>query len=176
MVGRGGVGLAALLGATACGASRVVAVDLLETKLATAKSLGANDVFNAGRADCVEAVRAATTGGVDYCLEFAGSVDALALAYKITRRGGVTVTAGLPPPEATFALPAVHLVGEERTLKGSYLGSAVPMRDIPRYIALHRQGRLPIERLVSGRLKLDDINLGFDRLANGEAIRQVVIF
>jgi alcohol dehydrogenase len=176
IVGLGGVGLAALLGAIACGASRVVALDLLEAKLATAKSLGANDVFDAGRADCAEAVRAATAGGVDYCLEFAGAVDALALAYKITRRGGVTVTAGLPPPDATFALPAVNLVGEERTLKGSYLGSGVPVRDIARYVTLYRQGRLPIERLMSGRLKLDDINLGFDRLANGEAIRQVVMF
>lgn len=176
IVGLGGVGLAALLGAIAAGASRVVAVDLLDSKLALAKSLGATDTVNARDPNCVDAVRAATAGGVDYCLEFAGSVDALALAYKLTRRGGVTVTAGLPPPDATFALPAVNLVAEERTVKGSYIGSCVPVRDLPRYVALYRQGRLPVDRLMTGRLQLDDINLGFDRLANGDAVRQVVTF
>ncbi|OGI64887.1 MAG: alcohol dehydrogenase [Candidatus Muproteobacteria bacterium RBG_16_60_9] len=176
IVGLGGVGLAALLGAIAAGASRLVGIDLLDSKLALAKSLGATETFNANKTDCVDAARAATAGGVDYCLDFTGAAEGLALAYKLTRRGGVTVTAGLPPPDATFALPAVHLVAEERTLKGSYLGSAVPVRDIPRYIALYRQGRLPVDRLLTGRLRLDEINLGFDRLANGEAIRQVVTF
>lgn len=176
VVGLGGVGLAAVLGAVAAGASRIVALDVLDRKLALAQALGATDAFNAGRTDCVEAVRAATGGGVDYCLEFAGSVDALALAYRVTRRGGVTVTAGLPPPDAAFSLPAVNLVAEERTLKGSYIGSAVPTRDIPRYIALYRQGRLPIDRLLTGRLPLEDINRGFDRLASGEAVRQVITF
>ena len=75
-----------------------------------------------------------TSGGVEYAFELAGSVRALELAYRITRRGGTTVTAGLPPPTATFALPAVNLVAEERTLKGSYIGTCVPSRDIPRYI------------------------------------------
>lgn len=176
IVGLGGVGLAALLGAIAAGASRIVAVDLLDSKLAIAKSLGATDTFNAGDSHCADAVRAATAGGVDYCLEFAGSADALALAYKLTRRGGTTVTAGLPPPDATFALPAVNLVAEERTVKGSYIGSCVPVRDAPRYVALYREGRLPVDRLLTGQLALDDINLGFDRLANGEAVRQVVTF
>ena len=176
IVGLGGVGLAAVLGAVAAGAGRIVAVDLLQAKLGLAKSLGATDTFNAGDPDCVDAARAATGGGVDYCLEFAGSVDALALAYKMTRRGGVTVTAGLPPPDASFALPAVNLVAEERTVKGSYIGGSVPVRDIPRFIALYRQGRLPVDRLLTGRLKLDEINLGFDRLANGEAVRQVITF
>ena len=76
------------------------------------------------------------------------------LAYKITRRGGTTVTAGLPPPDHTFALPQVNLVAEERTVKGSYIGTCVPTRDLPRYIELYRRGRLPVDRLMSGRLKL----------------------
>lgn len=96
------------------------------------------------------------------------------LAYKLTRRGGVTVTAGLPPPTATMPLPAVQLVAEERTLKGSYIGTAVPSRDIPRYIQLYRRGRLPVDRLMSGVLPLTAINEGFDRLQDGTAIRQVV--
>lgn len=176
IVGLGGVGLAGLLGALAAGASRIIGVDLLVSKLALAKSLGATDTFNANDRDCVEAGRAATGGGVDYCLDFTGTAEGLATAYRLTRRGGVTVTAGLPPPDATFALPAVHLVAEERTVKGSYLGSSVPVRDIPRYIALYRQGRLPVDKLLTGRLRLDEINLGFDRLAEGDAVRQVVTF
>ncbi|NLO80505.1 MAG: alcohol dehydrogenase catalytic domain-containing protein [Xanthomonadaceae bacterium] len=176
VIGLGGVGLAALLGARAAGASRIIAIDLAEDKLKLAKELGATDVFNAGSADCVEAVRAATGGGVEFAFEFAGSVRALELAYRITRRGGMTVTAGLPPPDAAFPLPAVNLVAEERTVKGSYIGTCVPMRDIPRYIALFRQGRLPVDRLLTSRLRLDEINEGFDRLARGEAIRQVVLF
>jgi Zn-dependent alcohol dehydrogenase len=176
IVGLGGVGLAALLGAVAAGARRIVGVDLLDSKLTLAKSLGATDTFNANSADFVDAARAATAGGVDYGLDFTGTAEGLATAYKLTRRGGVTVTAGLPPPDATFALPAVHLVAEERTVRGSYLGSSVPVRDIPRYLALYRQGRLPVDKLLSGRLRLDEINLGFDRLARGEVVRQVVTF
>jgi alcohol dehydrogenase len=75
-----------------------------------------------------------------------------------------------------LSIPAVSLTAEERTIKGSYMGSAVPSRDIPRYVALYRHGRLPVDRLLSHRLKLDDINVGFDRLKRGEAIRQVVLF
>jgi alcohol dehydrogenase len=86
------------------------------------------------------------------------------------------VTAGLPPPTATMPLPAVSLVAEERTLKGSYIGTAVPSRDIPRFIQLYRRGRLPVDRLMSGILTLSEINQGFDRLHDGTAIRQVVTF
>lgn len=176
VIGLGGVGLAAVLGAIAAGASRIVAIDLAADKLDLAKSLGATDIFNAGRSDCVEAVREATQGGVDFAFEFAGSVQALELAYKITRRGGTTVTAGLPPPTDVFPLSVVNLVAEERSLKGSYIGTCVPMRDLPRYITLYQQGRLPVDRLLTDRLSLDEINLGFDRLAKGEAIRQVIVF
>lgn len=176
VIGLGGVGLASLLGARASGARHIVAVDLADAKLELAKSLGATHVFNAGSPDCMEQIRQATAGGVDYAFELAGSVKALDLAYRITRRGGTTVTAGLPPPTATFPLPAVHLVAEERTIKGSYIGTCVPSRDLPRYIDLYRQGRLPVDRLMSGRLTLEEINLGFDLLHEGKAVRQVVVF
>ena len=176
VIGLGGVGLASLLGARAAGARHIVAVDLSDAKLDLAKSLGATHTFNAGNADTQEQIRELTSGGVEYAFELAGSVRALELAYKITRRGGTTVTAGLPPPTATFALPAVNLVAEERTLKGSYIGTCVPSRDIPRYIELYRQGRLPVDRLMSGKLKLEDINRGFDLLHEGKAVRQVVVF
>ena len=106
----------------------------------------------------------------------AGSIPALELAWKITRRGGETVTAGLPHPQKTMSFAPVQMVGEERTLRGSYLGSCVPVRDIPTYIDLYRAGKLPVDRLMSDRIKLDDINEAFDRLAAGATVRQVVMF
>ncbi|HLS69752.1 MAG TPA: zinc-binding dehydrogenase, partial [Kiloniellales bacterium] len=126
--------------------------------------------------DCIGAVREATRGGVDYAIEMAGSVHALLLAYEITRRGGMTVTGGLPHPDARLQLPALKLVGEERTLKGSYIGSCVPLRDLPRMFALYHRGLLPVEKLLTHRLPLEDINLAMDRLHDGTAIRQVVDF
>jgi alcohol dehydrogenase len=176
VIGLGGVGLSSLLGAVAVGARRVVAVDLSDDKLGLARQLGATDTFNAGSANAAEEIRAATGGGVEFAFEMAGSVRAMDLAYKITQRGGTTVTAGLPPPNHTFALPQVNLVAEERTVKGSYIGTCVPSRDLPRYIELYRRGKLPVDRLMSGRLKLDEVNVGFDRLHEGKAVRQVIVF
>jgi alcohol dehydrogenase len=175
VIGLGGVGLAALLGAQAAGASRVVAIDLSEEKLAIAKNLGATDCFNAASPDVVAAVRDATSGGVQFAFEMAGSVKAMQCAYSVTRRGGTTIAAGLPPPQHTLSIPQVQFVAEERTVRGSYFGTCVPTRDIPNYIALYRCGRLPVNRLLSGRLRLDEINAGFDRLSEGKAIRQVVM-
>ncbi|WP_287899456.1 zinc-dependent alcohol dehydrogenase family protein [Brevundimonas sp.] len=174
VVGLGGVGLASVLGALACGAAPVVAVDLSEDKLALARSLGPVRTVNAADPDAVEQVRALTNGGADFAFEMAGSVRALEAAWTMTRRGGTTVTAGLPPPDAALAVNVVSLVGEERTLKGSYIGTCVPSRDIPRYVALYRDGRLPVDRLLSGVIALDDINAGFDRLNAGEVVRLVV--
>ncbi len=176
VIGLGGVGLAAVLGAVCAGASRIVAIDLADDKLQLAKGLGATDLFNAGLESIVDEVKAATRGGVDFAMEFAGSVKAMELAYKITRRGGTTISAGLPPPTHALQIPHVNMVAEERTIKGSYIGTCVPVRDLPRYIALYRQGRLPVDKLLSGRLKLEEINLGFDLLREGKAVRQVVEF
>ncbi|MBX6369227.1 MAG: zinc-dependent alcohol dehydrogenase family protein [Rhodospirillales bacterium] len=176
VIGLGGVGLAALLGAVASGARQIVAVDLSPEKLGLARQLGATDTVEGGAADAAERIRAATNGGVEFAFEMAGSVKAMELAYKATRRGGMTVTAGLPPPNASFPVPQVNLVAEERTIKGSYIGTCVPSRDLPRFIALYRAGKLPVDRLMSGRLRLDEINEGFDRLDRGEAVRQVIVF
>ncbi len=176
VVGLGGVGLASILGAVVAGANRIIAVDLLPAKLEFAKSLGATDTFNASDPDCIKNLRDATGGGVEFAFELAGSVRAMELAYKITARGGTTVTAGLPPAADTIPVPQVNLVAEERTIKGSYIGTCVPVRDLPRYVALYRQGRLPVDRLVTSRLKLADINAAFDQLREGKAVRQVVLF
>ncbi|HEX9647480.1 MAG TPA: zinc-dependent alcohol dehydrogenase family protein [Alphaproteobacteria bacterium] len=176
VVGLGGVGLNALLGARMAGARRIVAIDLLDDKLALARQLGANDTFNAAADDVVEAVRAATGGGADYAFEMVGNVKAMELAYRITRRGGETVSSGLSHPDHSFSVQHVNLVGEERTIKGSYLGSCVPQRDIPNYIALYQQGRLPVDRLMSERVGLDEVNEAFDRLASGHTVRQLIVF
>jgi alcohol dehydrogenase len=175
VLGLGGVGFSSLLAALAAGAREVVAIDLSDAKLQLAKELGATATVNAAAADAAEQVRAITKGGVDFAFEMAGAIPALELAWKITRRGGSTVTAGLPHPDKRFQLPPVQMVAEERTLRGSYIGSAVPSRDIPRYIALYQRGRLPVDRLMGERLALDDINRGFDRLATGQSLRDVVI-
>jgi len=176
VIGLGGVGLSSVLGAVASGARQVIAIDLSDDKLGLARQIGASHTVNARDADAAEQVREITGGGVDFAFEMAGAVRAMELAYKITRRGGTTVTAGLPPPGAALPLPLVQLVAEERTVKGSYIGTCVPTRDIPRYIALYRAGRLPVDRLMSGKLKLDEINEGFDRLHEGRAVRQVIEF
>ena len=176
VLGLGGVGFSALLAAVASGARDVVAIDLNDAKLALARELGATACVNAAAPDAVEQVRALSRGGVDYAFEMAGAIPALELAWRITRRGGSTISAGLPHPDKRFALPPVQLVAEERTLRGSYIGSAVPARDIPRYIDLYRRGKLPVDRLMGERLALEDINVGFDRLASGHALRDVVLF
>jgi alcohol dehydrogenase len=174
VLGLGGVGLAAVLGAVAAGADPVVAVDRISDKLERARSLGASRTIEASE-ETVAAVREATHGGADHVIETVGSEAVLADAYAATRRGGTTVTVGLPHPDRQLCIPAVSLVAEERTLRGSYLGSCVPERDIPRMVSLHRAGRLPVDRLVTHRLELDELNLGLDRLARGEAVRQVVV-
>jgi alcohol dehydrogenase len=173
--GLGGVGLAALLGAVVAGASTVVAVDVVPEKLELARELGATHAVAAGES-AVEEIREITGGGASKVIETVGNAAVLGEAYLATRRGGTTVTVGLPHPEQMLSIPAVSLVAEERTLKGSYLGSCVPARDIPRFVELYKAGRLPVDRLLTDTLALDDINLGFDRLAAGQGVRQAVIF
>jgi alcohol dehydrogenase len=173
--GLGGVGLACVLGAVASGANPIVVVDPLAEKRDLALSLGATHAIEAGEG-AVAAIKAATAGGAAYVFESVGHEAVLAQAYAATRRGGTTIATGLPHPSRQFAVPAVSLVAEERTVKGSYMGSAVPLRDLPRFVAMYQAGRLPVDRLLTHRLKLDEINAGFDRLADGQAVRQVVLF
>lgn len=174
--GLGGVGLSAVMGARASGAHPVIAVDPVAPKRALALECGASHVIDVPDAQIVDAILDLTRGGADYAFESVGSEIALLWAYQATRRGGTTITLGLPHPSRQFSVPAVSLVTEERTVKGSYMGSAVPKRDIPRFIALHRAGLLPVEKLLTRTIVLDDINTAFDALALGEAVRQIVCF
>jgi alcohol dehydrogenase len=175
VVGLGGVGLSALLGCRVAGAARILALDVNGDKLALARQLGATETFDAADPDCAAAVCEATSGGVDFGFEMAGRVEALALAYGVTRRGGTTVTAGLSHQEHVFPVPHAALVSDERTLKGSYMGSCSPRRDIPRFVDLYRRGLLPVDRLRSGTIGLDGMNVAFDRLAEGAVVRQMLV-
>lgn len=173
--GLGGVGLAAIMGAQLAGCYPIIAVDRVDSKLELAQDLGATASVKAGE-DTVATIRDLTSGGVDYAFEAVGNADVLAQAYAATRRGGTTVTIGLPHPSQMLQLQAVSLVAEERTLMGSYMGSAVPTRDIPRLIDLYRAGKLPVDALFSGTIAFDQLNAAFDALAGGEPVRQVMTF
>jgi alcohol dehydrogenase len=174
--GLGGVGLSAVMGARAAGAATIVAVDRVGDKLALAREIGATHTVDASASDPVAAVRELTGGGVEYAFETVGSETVLVQTYEATRRGGTTVTAGLPHPAKLFAVPAVSFTLEERTMKGSYMGSSVPRRDVPRLLAMHRAGLLPVERLHTHTLGLEEVNVGLDRLARAAAVRQIVAF
>ncbi|MFV3077028.1 zinc-binding dehydrogenase [Niveispirillum fermenti] len=171
--GLGGVGLSSLLGAVAAGAQPVIAVDPIEEKRRLALELGAAAAV--APADAAQAIADLTGGGADVAIETAGKAAVLAAAYKSTRRGGRTVTVGLPNPAEMLSFPAVSLVAEGKALIGSYMGSSIPARDVPRYIALWRAGRLPVHRLLSGTAPLSEINRLMDELAAGRVIRQVVL-
>ena len=154
----------------------LVAIDLSDDKLALARSLGATHTVNAGDADALEQVRAITNGGARTVVESVGSAKVLETAYAATGRAGTTVTVGLPHPDARLDIQAVSLTVDERVLRGSYMGSAIPSRDIPRFIAMYQAGLLPVDKLLSHTLKLEEINEAFDVLDRGEAVRQVIVF
>lgn len=174
--GLGGVGLNVILGARLAGALQIVAVDRLADKLEMARRLGATHTVDAAGGRAEDEVRAVTDGGADYVFEAVGHAGVLAQAYAATRRGGTTVTIGLPHPEQRVSLQALSLVAEERTLRGSYMGSAIPQRDVPRFLDLYRAGQLPVDQLVSGVVELKAVNAAFDALHEGKVVRQLVRF
>lgn len=171
--GLGGVGLSALLGAVASGANPIVAIDPSPEKRALAIELGATAAADPDEADAMLTER--LPGGADVVIETAGKAAVLERAYATGRRGSRIVTVGLPNPADMLSIPAVSLVAGGKTLIGSYMGSSIPARDIPRYIGLWRAGRLPVERLLTSVSKLESINALLDELAAGRAVRQVVV-
>ena len=175
VVGLGGVGLSAILAAVATGAGKVVAIDISDEKLDLAKQLGAHSIVNARRPECVAQVRKITDGGVDVAIETAGAPRALSTAYSVTRRGGTTITAGMPGPDAEITLSHLSIAAEERTLKGSYMGGCVPGRDIPRYMSLFQDGKLPVDRLLSRTIGFDELNAAMDRLDQAVTVREVLV-
>ncbi|HLG70203.1 MAG TPA: zinc-dependent alcohol dehydrogenase family protein [Chloroflexota bacterium] len=174
--GAGGVGLSVVMGARLAGADPIVVLDLLESKRRLALDLGATHVIDASRDDAVKELQDLTHGGADYAFDAVGSAKLLESAFRATRRGGTTVAVGLAPGDERLSISPVVLVLHERTLKGSYMGSAVPAIDIPRLMRLYRAGKLPVDKLVSRTLPLDQINDGFEALATGEVARQLIRF
>jgi alcohol dehydrogenase len=171
--GLGGVGLASVMAARVAGASVIVAVDPVEAKRRLALELGATAVFDPAEAEA--GIRDLTHGGADFTFEAAGAPAVLEAAFRAARRGGTTVAMGLPHPSKTLSLPALAFAGLGQSLVGSYMGSSSPQRDIPRYLSLWRAGKLPVDRLQSATMRLDQINEAFEALAAGAAVRQVLL-
>lgn len=173
IVGIGGVGASAVLGARLAGASRIVAIDPDEGKRAAARALGATDVF-AGGADAAADIIELTKGGVDCALETAGVLAAFDTAYFATKRGGRVVNVGLVDPSTPFHLDLAAHVTSAKTIRGSYMGSCNPKVDIPRFVDFYLNGRFPVNELITHRMPLADINLALENMATSKALRQIL--
>ncbi|KAB1661778.1 alcohol dehydrogenase catalytic domain-containing protein [Pseudoclavibacter sp. CFCC 13796] len=169
VVGLGGVGMSALISALAVGKGDVLAVDALPDKLERALELGATAAYTPAEV-AEQGIKA------DHVIECAGHPKAFETAFWATKPGGRTVTVGLPHPDARSEVSPTVITGQARTIIGSYLGSAVPSRDIPKFADWWRSGKLPVEKLISRIITLDQINEAMDELADGRAVRQVILF
>jgi alcohol dehydrogenase len=171
--GLGGVGLASVIGASVASAWPILAVDPVEAKRKLALELGATAAFAPEEAE--KAIKDLTRGGAEVTFEAAGVPAVLEAAFRAARRGGTTVAMGLPHPSRTLTLPALAFAGLGQSLVGSYMGSAAPQRDIPRYLSLWKAGKMPVDRLQSATMPLARINEAFEELAAGAAVRQVLL-
>ena len=169
IVGLGGVGMAALITALSLDVAGVIGIDSVPAKLDQALGLGADAVYTPEDA-LGRGIRA------NVVIEAAGHPRAFETAVRLTAAGGTTVTVGLPAADQLASVSPLTITAEARTIIGSYLGSAVPARDIPFYAGLWREGRLPVESLISSHIRLEDINEGMDTLADGNAVRQIILF
>jgi Zn-dependent alcohol dehydrogenase len=176
VIGCGGVGLSALMAAVAAGADPVIAVDAAEQKLEVARSFGASEaiLWQGTPEATADALHGASGGGVDVAIEATGRPEAMLAAYLGTRPRGAAVLIGIPRADAVLPLPAVTIPRSERRILGSIYGSSKPERDFPATLALYRSGRLPLDRLVSHRLPLDEVEHGFELMRSGDALRVVL--
>jgi len=174
--GCGGVGNAAIAGAALAGATTIVAVDVNDTKLAWAREFGATHTVNSARTDPVEEIRALTGGhGVDVAIEAVGLPETYRQAFYARDLAGTVVLVGVPRPEMRIELPFLDVFGRGGALKSSWYGDCLPDRDFPMLVALHRQGRLPLDRFVSETIGIDQVEAAFDRMHRGEVLRSVVV-
>lgn len=182
VIGCGGVGLSAVQGAVVAGASKIIAVDLSPERLALAESMGATDSVapsqgDAVEGDAVEAVKALTGGaGVDHAFEVVGRPETIRLAFDMTRRGGALTVVGAAAPDDEVRFTAMELMMTGRRILGCVYGSADPDRDFPRFLDLYRAGHLPIDRLITRRIGLGDVDDAFAAMEAGEGARSVVVF
>ncbi len=175
--GCGGVGDAAIAGARLAGATTIIAVDLDDRKLEMAREFGATHAVNAGREDAVEAIRAATGGfGADVCIEAVGQPRVLEQAFFARDLAGTVVQVGVPTPDMKFPdIPMIEFFGRGGALKPAWYGDCLPGRDFPLLVDLYLQGRLPLDRFVSERIGLDQVEEAFHKMERGEVLRSVVV-
>ena len=178
VIGLGGVGLSAIMGAALAGAGRIVAVDRVPAKLKLARAVGATHTVLAGGDDSttVAAIRDATDGGPDVCAEAIGLPSTIEIAIASLPNGGTALLIGMTPFGARASFEVFPFVDGGRRVVGSNYGSAVPAIDFPRYAQLHLDGRLPVERLVTERIGLDGVEAAFERMRRGEGVRSVIAF
>jgi len=176
VIGSGGVGLSAIQGCKLVGCHPIVAVDVLDSKLAFARQLGATDTVNARDTDPIEALRACTGGGPEYVFDSVGSASTIAQALRAARPGGTAVIIGLHAAKIDVPIPAGNLVMQNKRLLGSFVGSIRPRLDLPMLVELYRAGKLQLDALISKRYALDDLSLAFADMEAGTVARGVVVF
>lgn len=175
--GAGGVGLNAIQGCAIAGASMVVAVDRVDSKLDMARLFGATHTVNAAQEDnLVKTLKKLTGGGADYAFECVGNGNVVAQAYASLRKGGMAVAVGVASGQDTTSLKTASLTFEEKTLTGSYYGSARPREDFPRLMSLYKGGRLKLDELITHRYRIDEAPQAFEDLANGKNARGMIVF
>ncbi len=174
--GCGGVGDAAIAGASLAGARQVIAVDLDSKKLEWAKRFGATDVVDASKGDPVEAIKQLTSGlGVDVAIEAVGRPEVFEQAFYARDLAGRLVQVGVPDPTMKFELPMIEFFGRGGSLKPSWYGDCLPTRDFPHLIDLYLSGRFDLEGFVSETIKLDEVEEAFTKMASGDVLRSVVV-
>jgi S-(hydroxymethyl)mycothiol dehydrogenase len=177
VIGCGGVGDAAILGAQLAGAVRIIAVDVDDRKLEWARQFGATDVVNSRETDPVQRIRELTGGfGADVVIDAVGRPETYQQAFYARDLAGTVVLVGVPTPEMRLELPLLDVFGRGGALKSSWYGDCLPSRDFPALIDLHLEGRLPLDRFVSETISLGDVEEAFAKMAKGEVLRSVVLF
>ncbi|MFF7814902.1 S-(hydroxymethyl)mycothiol dehydrogenase [Streptomyces sp. NPDC007945] len=176
VIGCGGVGDAAIVGARLAGAAKIIAVDVDERKLAKAEEMGATDTVDSRTTDPVEAIRALTGGfGADVVIEAVGRPETYRQAFYARDLAGTVVLVGVPTPEMQLELPLLDVFGRGGSLKSSWYGDCLPSRDFPMLIDLHRQGRIDLGAFVTETIALDDVEKAFARMHEGDVLRSVVV-
>ncbi|MEW2398749.1 S-(hydroxymethyl)mycothiol dehydrogenase [Streptomyces sp. NPDC046862] len=176
VIGCGGVGAAAVVGSELAGAAKIIAVDIDDHKLDTARKLGATHTVNSRNADPVEAIRDLTGGfGADVVIEAVGRPETYKQAFYARDLAGTVVLVGVPTPEMKLELPLLDVFGRGGALKSSWYGDCLPSRDFPMLIDLYLQGRLNLDAFVTETIALDEVEKAFERMHHGDVLRSVVV-